>query len=92
MKKLLISLMFLLPVMAAAQDEWSAIEADSALSALFSRQFVLPDEHQINAFECIIGDTIVLSSPVSRYEDLVAALQAWQDTSSVAPKTGKTRL
>ena len=84
--------MFLLPVMAAAQDEWSAIEADSALSALFSRQFVLPDEHQINAFECIIGDTIVLSSPVSRYEDLVAALQAWQDTSSVAPKTGKTRL
>ena len=58
--------MFLLPVMAAAQDEWSAVEADSALSALFSRQFVLPDEHQINAFECIIGDTIVISSPFLR--------------------------
>ncbi len=92
MKKLLVSLLFLLPVMAAAQEKSSAVEADSALSALFSRQFVLPGEYRINAFECIIGDTVILTSPVGRYADLVAALQTWQDTSSVAPKTGATRL
>ena len=96
MKKLLVSLMLLLPMVGAAQEKWFAAEADSALSALLSRQLVLPEECRTNAFECIIGDTVIVSvyplPEKSLQRELEDALRIWQDTSSVAPKTGVTHL
>lgn len=96
MKKLLVSLMLLLPMAGAAQEEWFAAEADSALSALLSRQLVLPEGCRTNAFECIIGDTVIAAvyphPEKGLQRELEAALQTWQDTSSVAPKTGVTHL
>ena len=93
MKKLFLSLLLLLPVMAVAED--ILVLPDDSLSALFSKQFVLPDRYGMNAFDVIVGDTIIINAPVANYtsvddSDLVRALKTWQDTSSLTLKKGVT--
>jgi hypothetical protein len=63
MKKLFLSLMLLLPMMAVAEDILAL--PDDSLSALFSKQFVLPDKYIMNAFDCVIGDTVYFTSSIT---------------------------
>lgn len=63
MKKLFISLMLVLPVCVAAEDIVAL--PDDSLSALFSKQFVLPDKYIMNAFDCVVGDTVYFTSSIT---------------------------
>lgn len=57
MKKLFISLMLLLPVIAVAQKT-KCVELDRAISLKFSRTFNLPEEYLMNAFDYEVSFTM----------------------------------